>query len=98
MSEPNYPRYFTHTDGFTSDALYVRFDRPDQICVVVTAKGERSPNLPENAIAVTALFGAYFSLRFVLGMVQLGVAVEITREQAEAMASNSDESVRNPRR
>jgi hypothetical protein len=41
QAAPVYPRYFTRTGGFSSDALYVRYDAEGSDGVVVTATGER---------------------------------------------------------
>lgn len=74
VEDPVYPRFFTNTNGFTSDALYVRYDSPEADAVVVTAAGERRSN------------HGFWPLTNCLLMVEVGRAREITTEEARAMA------------
>lgn len=71
-----FPRFFTHTNGFKSDAIFVRFDAYDRLRVI-TATGERAPNM-------TA-----WTLDDTLGQLRKGNAVELTKTQALAMIPNA---------
>jgi hypothetical protein len=69
---PAFPRYFTHTQGFTSDALYVRCDSECDLSIITVDGSERIPNHP-------------FGLSECLLMVLMGEGEEITNELADAM-------------
>jgi hypothetical protein len=70
----DYPRFFTRTGGFTSDALYVRYDSEGADGVIVTASGERPSNHGPWPISRCEL------------MVKIGHGRELTAEEARAMA------------
>lgn len=67
-----FPRYFKHLNS--SDALYVRHDDEESSATVVTTNGaERLPNVSSWPLSMS-LFALH-----------LGLAVEITQEEAFAL-------------
>lgn len=76
MNQRTYPRYFTRVGGFTSDALYVRFDSAEADAVVVTPTGERQSN------------HGFWPLENCLVMVDVGHARELSTDEARAIHPN----------
>lgn len=73
-----FPRYFKSVDPPGSDMIYIRHDDETSDGVVVTMTGERQPN------------SVPWPLWHTLGAVQVGIAEEITQEEAEALIGEQE--------